>query len=140
MELIDKSNYLTVTTFDLVKDCLQTFFKFTAVLCPSNHCAHIERNQGFPNERSGDIPFDNTARQTFHDGRFSHPWFADQNRVVLGATRKNLDSSTHFLITTDYRVDLAFAGQRGEVKAVLVKCLESALWVLCVHACAPFCF
>ena len=62
--------------------------------------------------------------EPFGDGRLAHARLPDQDGVVLGAAREDLNDAPDFLLATDNRVELALARQRGEVSRVLLQSLE----------------
>jgi len=49
------------------------------------------------------------ARETFDDRGFSDSGLADQNRVVLGPAREDLDDPPDLLVPPDDGIDLAAA-------------------------------
>ena len=57
-------------------------------------------------------------RQTLGDGCLADARLADQHRVVLGAPRKHLHGAADFLVAADDRIELARAGDLGEVAGV----------------------
>src|SRR6185503_11812991 len=68
--------------------------------------------------------------QALDDGGLAHARLADEDRVVLGPARQHLDDAAHLFVPTDDRVELALARVAGQVTAVALECLVSALWVL----------
>ena len=65
------------------------------------------------------------------------PGLADEHRVVLGAARQHLDGAADLLVAADDRVELALAGQLGEVARVLLERLVLALGFSSVTRCVP---
>ena len=78
----------------------------------------------------GDVALHDALGQALDDGRLAHARLADQHRVVLGAARQHLDHPADLLVAADDRVELALAGQLGEVAAVALERLEGLLGVL----------
>jgi hypothetical protein len=66
------------------------------------------------------VAIDNAQRQAFHDSGLANAGFANQNRVVLGAPSKHLDSPTDFFIAANHRVELSFPGKGGDVARILL--------------------
>ena len=64
-------------------------------------------------------PFDNRS--------LANTWLTNQNRVVLGAARKNLHHAFDLALTPDYRVEFAFGCGLGQVLAILVEHLRTLL-------------
>ncbi len=58
------------------------------------------------------------------------PGIADQDRVVLRATREHLDDAADLLVAPDHRVELALLGQLREVAPELLQRLVRAFGVL----------
>src|SRR5690606_3974029 len=63
------------------------------------------------------------------DGGLADAGLADEDRVVLGAPRQDLDDATDLGVAADDRVHLARAGGLGEVHAVLLEGLVALLRV-----------
>jgi len=66
----------------------------------------------------------------FHDGGLADAGLADQDGVVLGATRQYLDDPSYFLVAPDHRIELPLRGERGEVAAELLERLIRRLGIL----------
>ena len=73
-------------------------------------------------------------RQPFDDGGLADAGLADQHRIVLGAAREHLDHAADLLVAADHRIELALAGQLGQVAAVSFERLVGALGILRGHA------
>ena len=82
---------------------------------------------------SGTSPLDDPLGQSLDDGRLADAGLADQHRVVLGPAREHLDHAADLLVAADHRVELALAGQRGQVAAVLLQRLVLVFRVLVGH-------
>ena len=59
--------------------------------------------------------------QTFDDGGFTGTGFADENWVVLGAARKDLQHPTNLFVAPDHGVQFAVAGFGHEVAGVFLQ-------------------
>ena len=68
------------------------------------------RKNALVQERRGHITFDDTLRQTFHDGCLADTGFADQGRVILGAAGEDLDDAFDLFFTSNDRIELAILG------------------------------
>ena len=102
---------------------LEPFFEFPSKLSARRQGPHIERHDPFAFEAFRDIPLDDRLSQAFHDRGLSHPGLPDENRIVLGAARQDFDDSPDLIIPTDDRVELALAGQLGQIAAIFFECL-----------------
>ena len=78
----------------------------------------------------GHVALDDPLGQALDDGRLAHAGLADEDRVVLGPPGQHLDDPADLLVPADDRVELALAGQLGQVPAVLLEGLEGLLGVL----------
>ena len=55
------------------------------------------------------------------EASFANAGLTNQERVVLGTARENLDDATNFIIATDYRIKFSIAGASGQVDAILLE-------------------
>ena len=88
---------------------------------PGDHRWQVERNQPAVLQRVGHVAGHQPLGQTFDDGGLADAGLADQHRVVLGPAGQHLDHPPDLAVPADDRVELAVAGLRGQVDAVLVK-------------------
>ena len=72
-------------------------------------------------EDLGHIVGGDLLRQAFDDGGLADAGLADQHRVVLGAAGEDLDQAQDLVIAPDDRVELAFAGQLGQVARIFLQ-------------------
>ncbi len=87
-------------------------------------------------ERLGHVAAHDALGDALDDGRLADARLADEHRVVLGAAREHLHHAADLLVAADDRVDLALAGELGEVAAVLLERLELPLGILVGDALA----
>ena len=71
---------------------------------PSGHVAHVD-----------------APREALDDRRLADAGLADQDRVVLRAPGEDLDDAADLLVAADDRIDLAPAGEIGEVARVALQ-------------------
>ena len=67
--------------------------------------------------------------EALDDGGLAHAGLADQDRVVLGPAREDLDHAADLVVAADDGVELAPAGVGNQVAAVLLERLVGALGV-----------
>ena len=72
----------------------------------------------------GHVAVGDPLGQAFGDGRLAHAGLADEDRVVLGPPGQDLDDPADLLLAADDRVQLALAGQGGQIAGVLLQGLE----------------
>ena len=134
VELVDEEHDLAFGVDDLLEHGLQPILELAAVLRAGNQRAHVEGDDALVLEPFGHVAADDALRQAFDDGGLADAGFADQHRVVLGAARQHLDDAADFLVAADHRIELALAGQLGEVAAVLLERLVLVLGIRIGHA------
>ena len=90
---------------DLLEDGFQPLLELAA-RAPATS-AHVEREDLLVLQAFRHVAADDPLRQSFDDGRLADAGFADEDRVVLGAARQDLDDAAHFLVAADHRIELA---------------------------------
>ena len=86
VKLVNKENDPAFTGGDLLEKCFQAIFKFAAILGASDHRAEVHGDQFLVLKRFRHIAADNSPGQAFGDGGLADAGFADQNRIVFGAS------------------------------------------------------
>ena len=71
------------------------------------------------------VAIDDAQRQAFRDRGLADARLADQNRIVLGAARQDLDRATDFLVAADDRVELALTRDLGQIARIFLQCVVS---------------
>ncbi len=130
MQLVDEEDDLAVRLFDLLQDRLEAVFKLAAILGAGEHRSQIERDDALVAQNLGHVAGDDAAREAFDDGGFAHAGLADEHGVVLGAAAEHLDDAANLFVAADDRVELAAAGEFGQVLGVFFQRLEFAFGVL----------
>ena len=88
---------------------------------PGDEGAEVELEQPLVHEHVGHVVADDLLREPLDDRRLAHARLADQHRVVLGAAGQDLDDALDLLLAADDRIELALAGQLGQVARELVE-------------------
>ena len=112
---------------DVVEDGLEPFLELAAVLRAGDHRAEVERDDGLVAQAFRHIAVDDALGQALHDRGLADAGFADQHRVVLGATREHLNDAANLVVPPDNRVEFALAGLGRQVGGVLLECLVGGL-------------
>ena len=120
MNLIDEQDDVP-TGADFLQYLLETFLEVTAVARARHQGTHIQGIKLFIFQGFRDVAADNTLSQSFHHGGFTHPGFAHQDRIVLGAPGQDLHDAFHFLGPPDNWVKFGLARSLGEVASELVQ-------------------
>ena len=108
VHFVYKENNLTVGICYLLEHGLEPVFKFPTVFCAGDQGSHIQCHHPFVFQGFRDIALYNPLCQTLHNGGLAHARLANQDRIVLGPSGKDLDDSPDFIITADDRVQIAF--------------------------------
>ena len=86
-------------------------------LVPATIKRQVEHDDPLVAQQFRHVARDDLLGEAFDDGRLAHAGFAQQHRVVLGAAAEDLDDALDFVLAADDRVELALAGQLGQVAA-----------------------
>ena len=130
VELVDEGDDLALGVGDLLQYGLQAFLELAPVLGPGHHRAHVEADDPLALEPFRNVTLDDALGQSLDDGRLADAGLTDQDRVVLGPTRQDLDDPADLFVASDDRVHLPLAGQGGQVPAVLLEGLEGLFGIL----------
>ena len=114
MDFIDKQNYLAFGAFDFAHHCLQALFEFAAVFGAGDEESQVELYQFFATQRFRHIAGSHAACEPFRDRCFADARFPDQDRIVLRATRQDLDDARDLGVAADDGIELVLAGTLGE--------------------------
>ena len=106
---------------DLLEHLLQALLEITAVAAARHQRAEVERVELLARERLGHVVGDDLLGQALDDRRLADARLADENGVVLRAPRQHLHDAFDLFRTADDRVELAVAGQLGQIAAELVE-------------------
>ena len=120
VQLVDKQDHV-LGPAHFVHHGLDSFLELASVLGAGDHHRQIQNDQPPIVQQIGHLLVDDLLGQTFDDRGLAHARLAQQHRVVLRATAQDLDKSLDFILSADDGVELAAAGQFGEVAAEAVK-------------------
>ena len=82
---------------------------------------------------SGHFAIQDSQRQSFDDRGLADARFADQDRIVLGATLQHLDGSADLVVATDHGVEFAVFCPLGEIDRVFLERLTAFFRVRVLH-------
>ena len=133
VELVDEGDDLALGVLDFLQDGLEPLLEFAAVLGTGHHRGEVQGDQGLAAQAFGNVVGDDPLGQAFDDGGLADAGLADDDGVVLGAAAQDLDDAPDLGIAANHRVQLARAGDRGEVGAVFLQRLERVFRVRVVH-------
>ena len=120
VDLVDEQDDVAPRA-DLLEDLLQPLLEVAAVAAARHQGAEVERVELLARQRLGHLVGHDALGQALDDGGLAHAGLADEDGVVLGAARQDLHDALDLFGTSDDGVELAVAGQLGEVAAELVE-------------------
>ena len=130
VQFVDEEDDLSFRRLHLLQNRLQALLEFAPELRAGDQRAHVERDHPTPLEALGHVAAGDALGEPLDDRRLADAGFADQDRVVLGATRKHLNHAADLVVAADDRVELAALGELGQVAAELLERLVGRLRVL----------
>ena len=104
VNLVDEEQYLSVARNNFLHDPFQTLLEFALIFRTRNQCAHVERIDDLRFQIFRHVAIDYSVGYTLGNGCFADARFTDQNRVVLGTARENLQHPPNLLVAADYGV------------------------------------
>ena len=125
VHLVNKQDDV-VSLGGLLDHVLEALLKLTAILGARDKTRQVERPDILVHEVLGHVAGCNLLSQALDDGRLAHAGVAQNERVVLGAARKNFHHTLDFLFATNYRVELAIARLLREVGGELLERIGAA--------------
>ena len=117
VHLVDEGDDLALGIGDLLEHRLEALLELAPILGAGHHGPDVEGDHPLVLEALGHVAGDDALSQSLHDGRLAHPRLADEDGVVLGAATEDLDHPADLVVPADHRVELAPAGEVGEVAA-----------------------
>ena len=130
MQFINKQNDAAFAGGDFLEKRLQTVLKFTAIFGARDHRADVHGHELLVFQGLGHITADDAASEAFGNGGLAHARFADEHGIVFGAPGQDLHDAADFLVASDDGINLARAGQGGEVAPVFIQGLKLVLGIL----------
>ena len=121
MHLVNEQDDFAIGAGDFIQNRFQAFFKVAAKLGARDQRAHVQRHQFAVAQGLRHVAIDDAQRQAFGDGGLAHARLADQHRIVLGTAGQDLDGAADFLVASDHRIQLAGAGQFGQVAGIFLQ-------------------
>ncbi len=120
VDLVDEDDDLVVV-LELLEDALEPLLELAPVLGAGDDQRQIERHQLLLCQEDRHPALDDALSQPFDDRRFADPRLAQQDRVVLGAAREDLDDPLDLGVAADQRIEGALCRQQRQVAPVLGK-------------------
>ncbi len=124
MYLVDEKEYLALGGGNLLDDGLEPLLELALVFRTGYQCAHVERENLFAAQVFGYVAVHDAAGDTLCDGGFAHTRLADEDRVVLGPARKNLEYAAYLFVAADHGIEFPGTGHFVQVDGVLAQGVE----------------
>ena len=118
MDLVNKEDDFTIGSGHFIDDSLQTLLKLAFILCTGNKGTHVKRVYLLAAQILGHVTAHNPLCKPLGDSGLAGARLTDEHRVVLRASRKDLEHSAYLVITTDDRIELTFAGTFIQVNGI----------------------
>ena len=118
MEFINEQNNLSGSIPDSVHDALEPLLKLSTKLCTRNQGTEVECEQRLSTEGIWNSAIHNLLCKPFDDGRFSNPWVANQDWIVLATTGEDLNHAIDFITSPDNRINPTRLCKRCQITGV----------------------
>ena len=135
VNLVNKQDDVTALV-NLLEHLLQTLLEVTAVTGARNQRAQVEGVKLLILQSLRHATIDDVQREPLHNGGLTNARLTNQNRVVLGAARKNLHNALDFLLAANNRIQLALTCSNGQVTTELIEHQRTGLVVTLLHTSA----
>ena len=130
VKLVYEEKYSSLGLFNFVEDSLKSLLKLASELGSCNQGTHIQCEYGFVLQSLRHVSVKNSLGQTLHNCSLAHAGFADENRIVLCSSGKNLNCMSDFGVSADYRIQLSLPCHLNKVSAVLCQCVIALFRIL----------
>ena len=121
VEFIDEEDDIACSA-DFIHDRFDAFFELAAVLGAGDHHREVEYDDAFFVEDIGDLVRDDPLGEPFDDRGLADACFAQEHRVVFGASAQDLGESFDLVGSTDDRIEVPVNGELGEVAPEGIEC------------------
>ena len=120
MQLVNEKDNLSITIFYFLKNCLQTLFKFSTILCTCDQSSHIQGENCLVLQPFRYISADNPLCKSFYNCCLTNTRFTDQNRIVLRLTGQDTDHIPNLFVTSDHRIQLLLSGSVHQILTIFI--------------------
>jgi hypothetical protein len=127
VQLVDERDDLSGGVLDLIEHGLEPLLELTAVFRAGHHRTQVQGDDGLVTQAFRHVAGDDALGQPLDDRGLTDAGLTDEHRVVLGATGQHLHDATNLVVAADDGVELAVAGEGGQVGGVLLQRLVGRL-------------
>mmetsp|Transcript_9636 Transcript_9636/g.12553 ORF Transcript_9636/g.12553 Transcript_9636/m.12553 type:complete len:245 (-) Transcript_9636:801-1535(-) len=149
MHFVNEQNDFSITLLNFLQNSLETFFEFTTHTSTSHKCTKVESNQtAWWFEGIGDIPSNHTLCNTFRNRCLADTRISNEDRIILGSTRQDLNSPTNFVVSPNDRIELSLFGTFRKINAIFKQGVihtfsttsigRSSLFPILLYGCQDF--
>ena len=121
MHLVDKEDDIAFSGNHFAQNGFQALLEFAAIFRARDKRAHIERQQLLVEEGVRHVAIDDAQRKPLGDRGLADARLADEDRIVLRATRQNLDRAADLLVASDDGIELTLASDLGQVACIFLQ-------------------
>ena len=121
MHFINEENNAAFRCSDFTQNSFEALLKFAAEFCSSNQRAHIESQELLVLEAFRHIAIDDTECEPLDNGSLTNTGFSDENRIVFGPARENLNRPTDFFIAANDRIKLTVPCCFGQIARIFLQ-------------------
>ena len=136
MDFVDKEDDFPIALDDLLHDTFEPLFEFALVLGARDKRAHVQGIDLPALEVLWDVPVHDLAGDALRNSGLADARFSDQDRVILGPSREDLQHPPDLVIPPDDWIQLAFGGQVVEIDGKPRE--ETVLIVVGIHSLFSF--
>ncbi len=132
VNLVDKEDDASVALRHLLDHVLQSFLELALVHGAGYEGTHVEAVELFVLQVLGHVAAQDAVGQSLHDGCLARAGFADEDRIVLRASREDLQHTAYLVVAADDGVELSGPCLVHEVAGILLQALLLGLLILVV--------
>ena len=130
VELVDEQDDLALGRGHFLQNGLEALLEFAAEFGAGDEGAQIQRQQALLAQPFRHVAVDDAERQALDDGGLADARLADQDGIVLGPARQDLDRAADLLVAADDRIELAFARRGRQVAGIFLERVVALLGIL----------
>jgi len=129
VKLVDEKDDLPFAGGDFFEHALESLLELAAVLGARDERPQIERQHALACQALGYITRGDSQGDSLDDGGLANARIADEHWIVLRAPRQHLHRPADLVFPSDDRIQIAPAGQLGEIAGVFVERLVRRLGI-----------
>src|SRR3989344_7736816 len=116
MDFINEQNNVGVDPY-LINKLFDARFKFATIHGTGDHESQINCKNSFADQRRWHVARNNPLRKTLNDCCFSHARITQQERIIFGAPREDMDHPLDLTVASDPWINGVCVRWIGELNA-----------------------